>query len=449
MILCDTCQEWFHRRPTCIGEGDPGLYKNFAKILDQWYCPPCKEKDPSLQVTYYRSCRRPGCKNPALVEQDPPSKYCSEECGIKFFHEKFAEAPSTTEPSRGGALTQSEIALALNSVKSAAEFKQLGKTAPKLHGKGKVVSKQFLRNLANTISSDGNAEKIGKVYEDKADYEAKAADEVWERETAAKIARDCGQQHYEMFNPVYSGPTLTYNDIGEIIYEAIAGGSIITKENYLDVDFRTLRMHGLIDATEAETINDLQELMKFNQFHIQIAELKMLYTKAIIQKSTETLKAKSLAPKNTCGFLSKISIGDIPFQKWLTTDDGIKFSEWARSAEGAKFRDWCFSREGSKYQQGVDHDERLVVGSQIEKWGKDFAVGICEHVVKKHTTHFKWAEVHDRDNSRRKQQFTEEFNAKLKELNGVLMMIDQRVLQSDWKPIIAAKSPEAQLPRSD
>jgi COMPASS component SPP1 len=79
MIACDGgCDEWFHGNCVQIKERD-------GDLIDKYICPRCTK--PGLQTTWKRMCRRKGCRKPARVFQDPPSKYCSKECGRMFFVE--------------------------------------------------------------------------------------------------------------------------------------------------------------------------------------------------------------------------------------------------------------------------------------------------------------------------------------------------------------------------
>jgi len=79
MIACDGgCDEWFHGNCVNIRERD-------GDLIDKYVCPNCERS--GFQTTWKRMCRRKGCRKPALVFQDPPSKYCSKECGRMFFAE--------------------------------------------------------------------------------------------------------------------------------------------------------------------------------------------------------------------------------------------------------------------------------------------------------------------------------------------------------------------------
>uniref|UniRef100_A0A8P4G311 CXXC-type zinc finger protein 1 n=1 Tax=Dicentrarchus labrax TaxID=13489 RepID=A0A8P4G311_DICLA len=45
MIGCDSCTEWFHGN--CIGVSEKA-----AKAIRVWYCPSCRDRDPSLEIKY-------------------------------------------------------------------------------------------------------------------------------------------------------------------------------------------------------------------------------------------------------------------------------------------------------------------------------------------------------------------------------------------------------------
>lgn len=79
MIACDgVCEDWYHGKCVSIRERD-------GDLIDKYICPNCTRA--GLHTTWKRMCRRKGCRKPARVFQDPPSKYCSKECGRMFFVE--------------------------------------------------------------------------------------------------------------------------------------------------------------------------------------------------------------------------------------------------------------------------------------------------------------------------------------------------------------------------
>lgn len=94
MIACDgPCEEWFHGR--CVG-----IRERDGELIDKYICPTCS-KDGFI-TTWKRMCRRKDCRKPARVKEDPPSKYCSVECGRKFFVELIQRGDPGAVASRDG-----------------------------------------------------------------------------------------------------------------------------------------------------------------------------------------------------------------------------------------------------------------------------------------------------------------------------------------------------------
>lgn len=94
MIACDgPCEEWYHGK--CIG-----IRERDGELIDKFFCPMCQEKN-GLVTTWKRMCRRIDCRKPARVLEEPPSKYCSVECGRMFFVDLLQrgdpEAPATRD----------------------------------------------------------------------------------------------------------------------------------------------------------------------------------------------------------------------------------------------------------------------------------------------------------------------------------------------------------------
>lgn len=419
MIQCDTCEEWFHRRADCLGRDDPAIYKAHEHNIDKWYCPTCREKDPTTQTTFYRMCRREGCDKIARCQEDPTSKYCSDECAVEFFREHLTKAPKDESPSKGGALTQSEIGNLLGSVDSVSEFKSLGKEAPKLTGKGKIVSKQFLRNLVVGNNGKGK-EKNGISYENKADYKEKTAgsgkangehikkentNEEWERQLAA--TREIYNQE-----PYYPNGRPTNEEFGVFLRQALGGGEPISTENYLDVDWSFLQRHGMSNPSEAEAIHDLQELIKYDRLWIKNATLKLSFNKAVRQQSAKILKAQDLDPKTHCGYLPIISKSEYDFKIYSETLEGAHICEVGR----------------------LEH-----VNPDLDaEFQGELVASICTQNIKKqrHTTHYNWADTHDKEISGRRAQLTQDMRKQLIGLNDIMSIIHERILEPDWKAIM-------------
>lgn len=94
MIACDgPCEEWFHGK--CIG-----IKERDGELIDKYICPNCTKE--GYITTWKRMCRRKDCRKPARVKDDPPSKYCSTECGRKFFVELIQRGDPNAATSKDG-----------------------------------------------------------------------------------------------------------------------------------------------------------------------------------------------------------------------------------------------------------------------------------------------------------------------------------------------------------
>ena len=148
MIGCDgTCDDWFHGKCVGIEERDKNL-------IDKYICPNCKKAGIG-ETTWKRICRRHGCRMPAKIGKSKNgkdgSKYCSDECGVKFWREMVAQTRGRGETAknrasrrkssivsherpamdddlgaRGGLLAAGELKALVTSSKSAEDFKKLG-----------------------------------------------------------------------------------------------------------------------------------------------------------------------------------------------------------------------------------------------------------------------------------------------------------------------------------
>lgn len=138
MIGCDGgCDNWFHGKCVNITEED-------GKLIDKYICPNCMAKGIGI-TTWKPMCRRVGCRKPARVMGEPPSKYCSDACGTQFFQEIITKSERDRQAlgkgkngkrkhdedgismQRGGPLDSSLLKSLLQHVNTAHEFRNLGK----------------------------------------------------------------------------------------------------------------------------------------------------------------------------------------------------------------------------------------------------------------------------------------------------------------------------------
>ena len=186
MIGCDgTCDDWFHGKCVGIEERDKNL-------IDKYICPTCEKKGIG-KTTWKRICRRPGCRMPAKIGKSKSgkdgSKYCSEECGVRYFREMVSksrgrddgaknrasrrkssiishERPSMDDDlgARGGALAAGELKALVTSSKTAEDFKKLGEgvlSPPATPDSKKAPAPQ------DDILTDADAAAIAKIGREK------------------------------------------------------------------------------------------------------------------------------------------------------------------------------------------------------------------------------------------------------------------------------------------
>lgn len=147
MIGCDGgCDDWFHGRCVNMKEQD-------SELIDKYVCPRCQANGRG-KTMWKPMCRLQGCRAPARVTGKTPSKYCSDEHGVKFMREKaygknyghgrdsasrkkrkpngdvlYDESSSDDghQPHlRGGVLRPGELKALVNATKDVHEFKRLG-----------------------------------------------------------------------------------------------------------------------------------------------------------------------------------------------------------------------------------------------------------------------------------------------------------------------------------
>ncbi|KAF2274943.1 uncharacterized protein EI97DRAFT_401575, partial [Westerdykella ornata] len=82
MIGCDGgCDDWFHG--SCVD-----MVQSDEDLVDKFICPNCEAAGRG-ETTWKPMCRREGCRKPARLTKGQESKYCSDECGVKFFQEQL------------------------------------------------------------------------------------------------------------------------------------------------------------------------------------------------------------------------------------------------------------------------------------------------------------------------------------------------------------------------
>lgn len=111
MIGCDGCNEWYHFKCMKVNE----LYKD---LISKFYCKFCQWQGKGY-TQWKRKCLVDDCWNPISIENGINSKYCSKQCGIKYF-----------KTIMNGYSDRDKVKLLLNQCNGKDQFKQLGNKFP-------------------------------------------------------------------------------------------------------------------------------------------------------------------------------------------------------------------------------------------------------------------------------------------------------------------------------
>ncbi|PYH92634.1 PHD transcription factor [Aspergillus ellipticus CBS 707.79] len=182
MIGCDGgCEDWFHGK--CIN-----IDRRDADLIDKYICPNCKEQGKGW-TTWKPMCRLKECRKPARVNQNSPSKYCSDDHGREFMLQRTkhllgpglkgrkgitagrtptsgiqsgegnspVNGDGTETPvrdpedigSKGGVLTAGDLKAVIMGVASAQEFRKLGESIIS-------IPAETEREEENTSANDNN-----------------------------------------------------------------------------------------------------------------------------------------------------------------------------------------------------------------------------------------------------------------------------------------------------
>ncbi|KAK9351412.1 hypothetical protein V1523DRAFT_416859 [Lipomyces doorenjongii] len=161
MIACDFCDDWYHGSCVSIRESQSHLIETYA-------CPSCTSKRLGT-TTWKRKCRLPGCDNPALVDGDKKSKFCTHEHGVAWFKLNIqAHSKDTDDGLRNTGISVSELSAILYSVSNVREFKRLGNVPPT--PSSPILTLEDQARLSALNQQKAEIEKRLKYIEHKARY---------------------------------------------------------------------------------------------------------------------------------------------------------------------------------------------------------------------------------------------------------------------------------------
>lgn len=272
MIGCDgECNDWFHGKCVGIAEKDKGL-------IDKYICPSC-EKQGELFTTWKRMCRRVGCRMPAKGAGDTTkkgktmekSKYCSDECGVRYFQElvsKTRGAPDassyTAKPKKHrGSVSGSEATKALD--------EDLGP-------RGGILSASELKTLISSAPGVDEFRRLG--------------DGV-------------------LSPPLTPSPKATRDSP-----DAHKPGLILTE-------------------AEHERVNDIAKKKDITRTRHGLLRDRQKFVPMVKQAATDLAEQKKMKPKDMCGYDSRIAWTEEQFETWRSSAEGaaaLKKGELNRAA---------------------------------------------------------------------------------------------------------------------
>lgn len=325
MIACDgSCDEWYHGKCVNIREKD-------GDLIDKYICPRCTRSD--LMTTWKRMCRRYGCRKPARVFQDPPSKYCSKECGRMFFVELIQRGDPYIETLSHGQL--------VTDTKRPKKMRKKRKTAAKSH-------KESPHKHAAGIHGDAIENSDSRLA-----TPAYSEDEKSEYETDSSADED------EL--PNRGGPLRA----GEI--KAIAE-SCTNLEQWVglgrkpetpppDSEDSKIGLH--LDDFEKQKLEEIGTQKVDNTARLAILDAKEKFLEAVKVRSTgitDEVKKSFPKSKDLCGFDPRLAWNDSIFKDWYYNRGGKDILAAATPRIGPPDTDLAMNSNGDKLVNGVDDE---------------------------------------------------------------------------------------------
>ena len=301
MIACDgACEDWFHGKCVGIAERD-------GELIDKYICPNCQRE--GYQTTWKRMCRRKACRKPAKVTDDPPSKYCSQECGRMFFVEMIQRSDADACASPTGQHVIDPV------------------RQKKYRKKPKQYKKKAIED------------------EDYMDMDQENNDSPYASPPASNghVKHDYAQRngHKDDSATEYETDTSTDDEILPSRGGALRAGEISAlAQNYNTIDLWREKMgeRPARDASNVETMTEFQYSVleqsqlnliasKMTALHQQNDELKakeafLELVKKYSATVTDKVREKYPKQKETCGFDKRLSCADDEFRAWKKSPAG-------------------------------------------------------------------------------------------------------------------------------
>lgn len=289
MIACDGgCEEWYHGNCVNIRERD-------GDLIDKYICPRCTRSD--YTTTWKRMCRRKACRKPARVLDVPPSKYCSPECGRKFFVEMVQKSDPHAKASNNGQY-----------IVESAPLKKLRKKMRKLN----LPDGNLLRDLRDNMDGMLSREDTPMLdapnkHEDQSEYETDTSlddDELPNRGSTLRAG--------EVKVIVERRKTIdAWRELGR---KPVDPPVKVEGESKIELDDSEKEAQAVI----LKVMNICRERISVLESREQLLEMIKIRSAGIIEDVRKTDKKN----KDLCGFDPRLSWTEEEFLLWRNSDEG-------------------------------------------------------------------------------------------------------------------------------
>ncbi|ETN38096.1 uncharacterized protein HMPREF1541_07720 [Cyphellophora europaea CBS 101466] len=354
MIACDgVCEEWYHGKCVNIRERD-------GDLIDKYICPRCTRDD--LQTTWKRMCRRQDCRKPARVFQDPPSKYCSKECGRMFFVELVRRGDPYIET-----LKNDQFIIDANRPK-------------------KMRKKRKAANI-NLKDSPRKAlpETAGDAIENS---DSRMATPAYSEEERSEYETDSSADEDELPNrggPLRAGEVKAITEQCKTLDQWIDLGR---KPDTPPPESEDNKAEVLLDDFEKTKLAEIQQQKVENTNQLAILDAREKFLDAVKARSggiTDEVKKSLPKSKDLCGYDPRLAWNEDVFNNWYHTKGGREILNSANPKIGPPDDDMFTGDDGQRLINGVDDnsDGEGEGGRPLRKGG------IC--VKNKCPRHRQWA----------------------------------------------------------
>lgn len=276
MIACDGgCDDWFHGRCVNMREED-------GDLIDKYICPNCADMGRG-NTTWKPMCRRDGCRQPARLAKSNPSKYCTDECGLRFFRERLnagdehvkAANKVPTPSKRGRDRRKANYTDNVN-----ADSGNLEEETNDVGPRGGVLRAAELKALVTGIEDVGKFRSLGSGV---------------------------------LSPPLTTSPTKSSFPVNGIDGAAPAKGDDNTTGQPLSCS--------LNDAESAQ-IAELSAQKDTLRAQYQLLKEREVFVGLVRDQATRYAEREGVKPKDLCGFDGRLSWTDAEFTQWRSSKSG-------------------------------------------------------------------------------------------------------------------------------